>query len=140
MVHFIVDSERQIVNDEFLNHVRSGKCVYVRGDTLRLTQNGVLVNVRERIERGAPLGFGGGVREKNLKDINVDIGDTDASGHDIHKAKRQARKMKQKRKSQDEPRVEEIDADLVVLATGYERPTIDFLPDDLFPEGYEVGL
>ncbi|KAF7986815.1 hypothetical protein HWV62_12498 [Athelia sp. TMB] len=31
----------------------------------------------------------------------------------------------------------EVAADVVVLATGFEKPTIDFLPDDLFPEGYE---
>jgi hypothetical protein len=37
-----------IVNDEFLNHVRKGKCEYVRGDTQRLTRDGVLVNVRGR--------------------------------------------------------------------------------------------
>lgn len=27
-------------------------------------------------------------------------------------------------------------ADIIVLACGFERPTFDFLPDDLFPEGY----
>ena len=32
----------------------------------------------------------------------------------------------------------EIKADVVVLATGFERPGIDFLPEDLFPERYEV--
>lgn len=29
-------------------------------------------------------------------------------------------------------------ADVVVLATGFKKPSIDFLPQDLFPEGYEV--
>ncbi len=24
------------------------------------------------------------------------------------------------------------------MATGFHKPDIDFLPDDLFPEGYEV--
>lgn len=33
----------------------------------------------------------------------------------------------------------EIKADVVVLATGFERPGIDFLPEDLFPERYEVS-
>lgn len=30
-----------------------------------------------------------------------------------------------------------IDADVIVLATGFERPTISFLPDSLFPEDYQ---
>ncbi|KIJ06971.1 hypothetical protein PAXINDRAFT_91180, partial [Paxillus involutus ATCC 200175] len=76
-----------IVNDKFLDDVRSGKCVYVRGDTMRLTQNGVLVNTQP------------------------------------HNA----------------PHLEEIKADLIVLATGYKRPDIDFLPCELFPEGYEAS-
>ena len=29
-----------------------------------------------------------------------------------------------------------MSADMIVLATGFERPTIDFLPKDLFPSGY----
>ena len=31
---------------------------------------------------------------------------------------------------------EELEADVVVLATGFERPSVDFLPQDLFPEEY----
>lgn len=31
-----------------------------------------------------------------------------------------------------------IEADLIVLATGYEKPDIGFLDPGLFPEGYEV--
>lgn len=34
----------------------------------------------------------------------------------------------------------EIKADVVVLATGFEKPSVDFLPKELFPEGYQVGL
>ncbi|PPQ84705.1 hypothetical protein CVT25_014057 [Psilocybe cyanescens] len=30
-----------------------------------------------------------------------------------------------------------IEADVIVLATGYKKPSIDFLPQDLFPEGYQ---
>lgn len=33
---------------------------------------------------------------------------------------------------------EEISADLAILATGFKRPSIDFLPEDLFPKSYEV--
>jgi hypothetical protein len=38
----------QVVNDEFLRHVRKGACKYVRGDPIRLTSSSVLVNVRPR--------------------------------------------------------------------------------------------
>jgi len=31
----------------------------------------------------------------------------------------------------------EVKADVIVLATGFERPSIDFLPEDLFPNRYE---
>jgi hypothetical protein len=117
------------VNDLFLDYIRSGKCVYVRGDTLRLTQNGVLVDVREWIQYGAPFGGGGGVCERRATDC---CGDTHASCSNIREAKRQA-------KQKDAPHVEEICADLIVLATGYKRPDIDFLPCELFPEGYEAS-
>ncbi|KAJ3512121.1 hypothetical protein NMY22_g15428 [Coprinellus aureogranulatus] len=33
----------------------------------------------------------------------------------------------------------EIEADVVVLATGFEKPSIDFLPKELFPEGYQAS-
>lgn len=29
-----------------------------------------------------------------------------------------------------------VPADVIVVATGFEKPTVDFLPDDLFPDGY----
>ena len=32
-----------------------------------------------------------------------------------------------------------IEADVIVLATGFKQPSIDFLPKDLFPEGYQVS-
>lgn len=34
----------------------------------------------------------------------------------------------------------EIPADVIVLATGYKPTSVDFLPKDLFPEGYELFL
>jgi hypothetical protein len=82
-----------IVNDEFLNHIRQGRCEYVRGDIKRLTSSGVLISVRGRDS---------------------------------------------KPKDPGEDRI--FGADVVVLATGFEKPKIDFLPNDLFPEGYEVSL
>ena len=43
-------------------------------------------------------------------------------------------------KHHEDDRIEEIRADVAILATGFERPGIDFLPDDLFPSGYEVSV
>ncbi|KIL00177.1 hypothetical protein PAXRUDRAFT_8402 [Paxillus rubicundulus Ve08.2h10] len=123
-----------IVNDIFLDYVRSGKCVYVRGDTLRLTQNGVLVDVREWIQYGAPFCVGGSECERCTPNC---CGNTDASCSNIQEAKRQAKQ--QKPQPHDASHVEEICADLIVLATGYKRPDIDFLPCKLFPEGYEAS-
>ncbi|KAF9496926.1 FAD/NAD(P)-binding domain-containing protein [Pleurotus eryngii] len=79
-----------VVNDEFLEHVRTGRCVYVRGDPVRCTKNGVVVNDRKR---------------------GMKLGDR---GREIH-----------------------LDADIIVLATGFEKPDISFLDDGLFPDGYE---
>ncbi|GJE98462.1 FAD/NAD(P)-binding domain-containing protein [Phanerochaete sordida] len=79
-----------VVNEEFLGHVRAGRCDYVRGDIVRLTKDGVRVNVRPR---GSKAG--------------------------------------------DKGEEKEFAADVVVLATGFHRPDISFLPKDLFPEEYE---
>ena len=81
----------QIVNDEFLGHVREKRVSYVRGDTVRIQKGGVRVNVRQRDS---------------------------------------------KPKDPGEEKV--FNADVIVLATGYEQPSVEFLPNDLFPEGYEV--
>jgi hypothetical protein len=40
-------------------------------------------------------------------------------------------------KSGDPGSEERVEADIIVLATGFKRPSIDFLPKDLFPEDYE---
>lgn len=79
------------MNDAFLTHIREGRAAYVRGDTRRITRDGVLINARGRDSRPGDAG---------------------------------------------EER--EIRADVVVLATGFKKPSVDFLPGDLFPEGYEV--
>ncbi|EGN97706.1 hypothetical protein SERLA73DRAFT_161632 [Serpula lacrymans var. lacrymans S7.3] len=120
-----------VVNDEFLGHVRRGRCVYIRGDTLRFTRHGVLANVRERIERGESLGLGGGVRECDVKDIKEQTGRV----HEPREKKKGT--IIDKPSQKDLPRVEEIAADIIVLATGYERPDLSFLPKELFPEGYD---
>ncbi|TFY53705.1 hypothetical protein EVJ58_g9304 [Rhodofomes roseus] len=79
-----------VVNDEFLDHVRAGRCKYIRGDTQGLTRDGVKVSVRGRSSKPG-----------------------------------------------DEGKEEEFPADVIVLATGFKKPEIGFLPEDLFPETYE---
>lgn len=79
------------MNDDFLVHVRAGRCNYVRGDTQGLTRAGVRVNVRGRDSKPGEHG-----------------------------------------------EEAEFPADVVVLATGFKKPDVAFLPDDLFPASYEV--
>ncbi|KAI0821751.1 FAD/NAD-P-binding domain-containing protein [Trametes gibbosa] len=79
-----------IVNDEFIGHVKNGKCQYVRGDIECFSKNSVHVKVRGREDKP-------GEGKENKK----------------------------------------FDGDVVVLATGFKKPTIDFFEDALFPEGYE---
>jgi len=80
-----------VVNNKFLEDIRSERCDYVRGDTLRLTSKGALVNKRAR---GTKPG--------------------------------------------DQGSKSEISGDIVVLATGFHKPTVSFLPEkELFPKKYE---
>ncbi|GAA5990643.1 hypothetical protein JCM10908_003167 [Rhodotorula pacifica] len=76
-----------IVNDEFLQHIRQGKISYKRGDTKKITRQGV-----QFIER------------------------------------------KRGSKSGDDGDETMLSADVIIIATGYKRPSIDFLPKDLFPK------
>lgn len=108
----------QVVNDVFLGHVKSGRCRYIRGQPSRLTKAGVLVEAR----KSRPAGSGkkqNNSRKKKQKKARRASG---AAVEDI---------------ATDEERV--IEADVIVLATGYKKPSMDFLPKELFPEGYEVG-
>ncbi|KAF9005203.1 hypothetical protein BDQ17DRAFT_1399400 [Cyathus striatus] len=91
-----------VVNDVFLEHVRSGRCRYIRGEPVRLTKDGVLVNSRKEQAKSATA-------------------KTSESIHDVQKE-------------------ELVNADVIVLATGFEKPDIDFLPKDLFPDGYQTRL
>jgi cation diffusion facilitator CzcD-associated flavoprotein CzcO len=85
-----------IVNNKFLNHVRAGKCEYLRGSVTRLRNGAVIF---EEVSKSKENGG------QNNADEKKEGG--------------------------------EVQADVVVLATGFEKPSIDFLPKDLFPEGYE---
>lgn len=81
-----------VLNDTFLGHVREGRCKYVRGDTLRFSDDGQGVVFHER----------------NSEDGSEKV----------------------------------IDADLIVLATGFKKPTIDFFDEEetVFPKDYDVRL
>ncbi|KAI6010990.1 FAD/NAD(P)-binding domain-containing protein [Pisolithus microcarpus] len=105
-----------VVNDDFLNQVRAGKCVYVRGNVVRLTTDGIVVDVRESIEGGSPSGIGKGVHEC----MRPTGPETDAGGS----------------APEAEGRVE-FKADVIILATGYKHPSLSFLPQELFPKDYE---
>ncbi|KDR72803.1 hypothetical protein GALMADRAFT_252072 [Galerina marginata CBS 339.88] len=96
-----------VVNDVFLHDVRSGRCHYVRGQPVRLTGEGVIVEARK-----------------------PKPGSSKSSSQDPSKGKRSVEEI---------PQGEEklFHADVIVLATGFKKPTIDFLPQDLFPEGYQ---
>ncbi|KAF8907082.1 hypothetical protein CPB84DRAFT_1769451 [Gymnopilus junonius] len=98
-----------VVNDEFLKHVRTGRCHYVRGEPTRLTSEGVIVHARKP-KRGAGKPI---KQEEKATNGQVTV--------------------------EEIPEGEEklIPADVIVLATGYKKPTIEFLPDELFPEGYQ---
>ncbi|EIW74220.1 FAD/NAD(P)-binding domain-containing protein [Coniophora puteana RWD-64-598 SS2] len=97
-----VYTDTPVVNDVFLDHVRAGRCSYVRCETERFTKRGALVKLYDRIDRRKP-------------------------SHGSHS----------RNTHPEEPHEEEIEADVVVLATGYKKPSMDFLPQELFPEGYE---
>lgn len=105
----------QVVNDEFLGHVRTGRCEYIRGDIDRLVKRGVRVNVRERNSKPGDEG-----------DIKV-VSHISVISCETCKLTRVFSPL-------------QFDADVVVMATGFHKPDISFLPDDLFPKGYDVRI
>ncbi|KAF8172281.1 FAD/NAD-P-binding domain-containing protein [Pholiota molesta] len=98
-----------VVNDEFLEHVRRGHCKYIRGQPARLTKAGVIVEARKDKAEASKFGR---ASKKPSKETNA-MQEIEAGEEKL------------------------IEADVIVLATGYKKPTIDFLPQDLFPEGYQ---
>ena len=79
-----------MVNSDVFRQIRKGKASWLRGDIIRMTEDGVLFNQRLQ---GVP---------KN--------------GPGVEK---------------------EIKADMVIMATGFHRPSLSFLPDDVFQEPYQ---
>ena len=79
-----------MVNSDVFHQIRRGKAEWLRGDIVRMTENGILFNHRAK---GVPKGGPG--------------------------------------------REEEIEGDMVIMATGYQRPSLSFLPDDDFVDPYQ---
>lgn len=103
----------QVVNDTFLQHVRAGRIEYIQCETVRYTRVGIVVKPRK-----------GGTWEGTTKGAPLRTKDESKEGSRRPRGKDEA----------------EILADFVVLATGFKRPGVEFLPEDLFPEGYEVSV
>ncbi|MCJ1290116.1 hypothetical protein MMC34_001652 [Xylographa carneopallida] len=79
-----------MVNSDVFRQIRDGKASWLRGDIIRMTENGVLFNHRNE---GVPKGGPG--------------------------------------------REEEIKGDMVIMATGYHRPSFSLLPNDVFQDLYQ---
>ena len=71
------------------------------------------------------------VREKRVSYVRGDTLDIQEDGVRVN--------LRQRGSEPKDPGEEKFfNADVIVFATGYEKPIIDFLPKDLFPEAYEV--
>ncbi|MCJ1477450.1 hypothetical protein MMC13_006121 [Lambiella insularis] len=79
-----------MVNSDIFHQIREGKASWLRGDIIRMTENGILFNHRDV---GVPKGGPG--------------------------------------------REEEIKGDMIIMATGFHRPSLSFLPDDVFEAPYQ---
>ncbi|EJD48241.1 FAD/NAD(P)-binding domain-containing protein [Auricularia subglabra TFB-10046 SS5] len=110
-----------IVNDEFLGHVRSGRCRYIRGDGQTLTERGVQIKLKG--PSGAPSHPASGPSHRH-------------HAREPSAESEEGKKHRGDTQAQEDGKIEELRADVVVLATGFERPSVDFLPEDLFPEEY----
>lgn len=134
------------MNDVFLQHIREGKIDYIRGDTIAYTAEGVHVNVRGKV----------GVSKSDSKRTlqsetfaasNIDNASMNGGSNQQHSSHDSAQMIGGSgidagqggrfTKKGAEGKEEDIPADIVVIATGFAQPPVDFLPKDLFPEGYE---
>ena len=79
-----------MVNSDVFHQIRQGNAEWLRGDIIRMTENGILFNHRAK---GVPKGGPG--------------------------------------------REEEIKGNMVIVATGYQRPSLSFLPREAFVDPYQ---
>ena len=79
-----------MVNSDVFGQIRQGHADWLRGDIIRITENGVLFNRRGKgVPRGGP-------------------------GQEMM-----------------------VEADMIIMATGYHRPSIGFLPPEVFEDPYQ---
>lgn len=78
-----------MVNSDVFHRIRQHQAVWLRGDVVRITEDGIIFSRRQK---GVPKG---------------------GPGQQI-----------------------EIKGDMIIMATGYHRPSLSFLPDDCFEEKY----
>ncbi|KAF8152257.1 hypothetical protein B0H34DRAFT_111065 [Crassisporium funariophilum] len=104
-----------VVNDTFLGHVRDGRCHYIRGEPTKLTSEGVLVTGRKGQCESKSASDEKNPRKKSLQPRR--------GGGAVEEVNKSEEKL--------------YSADVIVLATGYKKPSVDFLPANLFPEGYQ---
>lgn len=80
-----------MINSELFDQIRAGKARWLRGDILKVEENGIRFNHRAQ---GVPK---------------------EGPGHEIT-----------------------VDGDIIIMATGFIRPSLSFLPDDCFQEPYSA--
>jgi hypothetical protein len=125
------------VNDAFLEHIREGKVSVIRGDTLSYTFEGLQVNARGRIEVFREDGklHTGTYAPSHLPEVSPKH--YRPSSHLPGRAYVDEGQGGRFTNTGEDGRKENIPADIVVIAAGFAQPPVDFLPKDLFPEGYE---
>jgi thioredoxin reductase len=82
-------TDTPMVNSEIFHQIRTGKASWLRGDILRVGENGIYFNHRDQ---GVPKG---------------------GPGHEMH-----------------------VEGDIIIMATGFARPSLRFLPDECFQPPY----
>ncbi|KAL9118873.1 MAG: hypothetical protein Q9187_004573 [Circinaria calcarea] len=83
-------TDTPMVNSDVFRQIRRGKAEWLRGDIIRMTEDGILFNHRAKgVRKGGP------------------------------------------------GREEEIKGDIIIMATGYQRPSLSFLPDEVFQDPYQ---
>jgi thioredoxin reductase len=82
-------TDTPMVNSEIFHQIRTGKASWLRGDILRVEENGIYFNHRDQ---GVPKG---------------------GPGHEMH-----------------------VKGDIIIMATGFARPSLRFLPDECFQPPY----
>lgn len=124
------------MNDAFLEHIREGKVTIIRGDTLSYTSEGLQVNTRGRVEVSREDGklHTKTYAPSHFPKVSSKHYCLPSRLHETHVDEGQGGRFTN---TGEDGRKKNIHADIVVIATGFVQPPVDFLPKELFPEGYE---